>query len=370
MLKLKIQSFLLLFLLIISVFASGNGENQNKIKTLAGKELDKTEVDNFIKQQMELYNIKGLSVAIINDGKIVYHTATGIKNIKTGEKVDNETTFEAASVSKSLFAWFVMKQVEKGLINLDTPLYKYLPYSDAAHDERYKLITARMVLSHRSGFPNWRWTDWNKDTKEFTLNIHFTPGSEFRYSGEGYVYLSKVIAHLNGLNLSNLDSLFQEEVAKPLGLKTAFFQQNKIRKENIAGGHKGDSLVYADYWDRNVFAGAGGLNSEAVSIADFLIAIMENRGLKTETYDEMLKENIKLKPDNELSTILGVDSWALGFALTHSDKGLIYSHAGNNLGYTSRFAIIKDKKYGYVFLTNGDSLNELYRKFEELLFSN
>jgi CubicO group peptidase (beta-lactamase class C family) len=69
--------------------------------------------------------------------------------------VNDQTLFEAASVSKPIFAYFVMRMVEKGLLNLDTPLYKYLPYPDIEHDDRYKLITARMVLNHTTGFPNW-----------------------------------------------------------------------------------------------------------------------------------------------------------------------------------------------------------------------
>lgn len=202
---------------------------------------------------MDSLNIKGISIAIINDGKVVYHMADVIANIETMKKVNDQTLFETASISKPVFAWFVMKQVEKGLIELDMPLYKYLPYPDIENDDRYKLITSRMVLSHTSGFPNWRW--FNPDQK---LDIKFQPGEKFSYSGEGYLYLSKVVAHLNKLTLSNLDSLFQREVAEPLQMNHAGFVMNKYIENHLANAHVGDSIVYADYYDRTQFSAARG----------------------------------------------------------------------------------------------------------------
>ncbi len=361
-----INKYVYLFLTLFTVFSivSCNECERQNIKTLTGKTIDKSDFDVFIKEQMDSFNIKGISIAIINEGKVVYHNTEGVTDIKTLKKVNKETIFEAASVSKPVFAWFVMKQVEKGLIDLDTPLYKYLPYPDIEKDDRYKQITGRMVLCHTSGFPNHRW--FNTDHK---LDIKFTPGEKFLYSGEGYLYLSKVVAHVNGLDLSNLDSLFQKEVADPLKLRHAYFQMNNYIKNNLASGHKGDSIVYDQYWDRNMFSALGGMHTEALSCAKFIIAVMENSDLKTESYDEMLKEHIKLPEYNELREALGVSSWSLGFAMSPSSKGIIYSHGGNNLGYTSGFKFNKELKYGYVFFTNSDQRNDLHKKIDNLLLN-
>ncbi|MFP3836070.1 serine hydrolase domain-containing protein, partial [Chryseobacterium sp. SIMBA_028] len=83
--------------------------------------------------------------------KIVYHRALGTANLETQLPLNNQSVFEAASLSKTVFAYFVLRLVDQGVLNLDTPLYKYMPYEDIADDERYKLITARMVLDHTSG---------------------------------------------------------------------------------------------------------------------------------------------------------------------------------------------------------------------------
>ncbi len=123
-----------------------------KISTIKGDGYRTVEdIDGFIITQMDSLQIPGLSIAIIENNKVVYYRTFGYKNIETKEKVGDSTLFEAASMTKPVFVYAVMKLVEKGELNLDTPLYKYYPYDDIDHDERYKLITARMILSHTSG---------------------------------------------------------------------------------------------------------------------------------------------------------------------------------------------------------------------------
>ncbi|WP_315815533.1 serine hydrolase domain-containing protein [Paraflavitalea speifideaquila] len=142
---------------------------------------DSGRIDQFIKTYQQYYKIPGASLALIKDGRVVYHKVYGVKNAFTGEAVDSLTLFEAASVTKPVFAFAVLRLAERGLIDLDKPLYLYLPYKDIEDDERYKLMTVRHVLTHRTGFPNWR------DGK---LTLLFTPGEKYNYSGEGFEYLN------------------------------------------------------------------------------------------------------------------------------------------------------------------------------------
>ncbi len=346
----------------LSLIISSCNDLKEEVETLSGKSITKSEIDTFIINQMDSLNIKGMSFALINNGRIVYENYYGIKDVKTQEPVDSLTTYEAASISKSVFAFFVMKQVEKGLLDLDTPLYKYLPYSDIEHDERYKSITARMVLSHTSGFCNIRW--FNPDHK---LDIKFTPGSDFLYSGEGYDYLAKVIAHLNNLDLSNLDNLFQEEIAKPLHLTHLHNRINNYIKSNLASAHQGDSIVYGDYWDRNIFSGSGSLHTDVNSYAKFIAAILENRELKTESYQELFTEQVKFTSENWYTENLGYTAWSLGFGMIQTDQGINYAHIGNNLGYSTGFQLNLENKFGYVYLTNSNQRNDLHGELEKLL---
>ncbi|MEM9680832.1 MAG: serine hydrolase domain-containing protein, partial [Bacteroidota bacterium] len=202
-------------------------KNQDSIRSFNGSYISKSRMEAFIKHQMDSLNIPGLSIAFINDDKIVYHNALGVKNMETLEKVDNSTIFDAASISKTVFSFFTMKMIDDGLLDLDTPLYTYMEYPDIAYDERYKSITARMVLSHTSGFPNWRFLDnqgnYNPGSK---LTIQFEPGSKFQYSGEGYEYLAKVIAHLKGVEKDTLQNIIRTEIFDPLAMKNSSFIWN------------------------------------------------------------------------------------------------------------------------------------------------
>src|SRR5215467_468183 len=126
-------------------------------------------------------DIPGMSITLIRGGKIAWHGNFGVKNAKSAQPIDDDTVFEAASLSKPVFAYAVLKLVEQGKLGLDVPLTSYLPKPYIA-DDRLKEITARFVLSHRTGFPNWR-------GEGNPLTIHFTPGERFSYSGEGFVYL-------------------------------------------------------------------------------------------------------------------------------------------------------------------------------------
>src|SRR5262245_12589079 len=130
---------------------------------------------------MKEADIPGMSIVVIRNGKVAWHNNFGVKNTKTAQPVDDNTVFEAASLSKPVFAYAVLKLVEQGKIGLDVPLTKYLPTPYIDGDPRLEKITARIVLSHRTGFPNWR--------PGSSLSIHFTPGERFSYSGEGFIYL-------------------------------------------------------------------------------------------------------------------------------------------------------------------------------------
>src|SRR5207248_1472461 len=114
-----------------------------------------------------------------------------VKHAASKETVDMDTVFEAGSTSKPVFAYAVLKLCEKGVMNLDTPLTKYTSRRFLEADPRLELITARHVLSHTTGFQNWR-------SKEEPLKIHFTPGEKWSYSGEGYGYLQSVVTQLTG----------------------------------------------------------------------------------------------------------------------------------------------------------------------------
>ncbi len=314
------------------------------------------QVDNFIETYRNYYNIPGVSLALIKDGKLVYHKTYGVRNTMTGEKVDENTLFEAASITKPVFAFAVERLAERGLINLDKPLYEYLPYKDIESDERYKLITARHVLTHRTGFPNWRWM--NPDGK---LNIKFTPGTAFNYSGEGFEYLKLVIEKITG---KKVEQVLQEEVIEPIGLYHTWFSINDSLQRMKSIGHFDKLPNKKDLPETPGMAYS--MHTEAKIFTRFAIYLLEQKGLKAATYDTILSKHSEYdftgwsqKP--KVPTYMG-----MSLEIRETPFGKTFGHGGNNGDFKCKFEVYKDLKMGYVIFTNSntsDALLENMRRF-------
>ena len=277
-------------------------------------------------------------MAVIKDSKIVYHRGLGVKNTLTQEPVSDDTVFEAASMTKPVCAYTVLRLVDRGVLKLDTPLYTYLPYEDIAYDDRYKLITARMVLTHRSGFPNWR---------NGKLDIKFTPGTEFSYSGEGFVYLGKVIEKLTG---KKLVQLCREEVFEPLGIEHASLVWTDEIANLTATGHGGIApMTKGKPSEPNM---AASLHVDARNYAKFLIAYVQGKGLAEATARDMLRSQGPI-PDEPKS------SFGLGVGIEQKPVGTTFGHGGRNPGFTSLSVMYKDLGMGYVFLVNNDDASKV-----------
>ncbi len=333
----------------------GQKEYSEPVKSLLGFTIPEERINSFIEYEMESKGINGASIAIVNNGAIAYKKVFGYSNKENEQKVTVETIFEGASLSKPLFAYFVMMLVQDGILTLDKPLYKYLENSELSEDNRYKRITARMVLSHTSGLPNWR--EFESDKK---LKILDEPGTVYRYSGEGYQYLTKVLKHLLRTDSQGLDQIFQEKVIIPLNLKNIWFVQNDFTRKHKAQPYdkKGNKIDWnQSYWyqkDNNVFVGASSMHTEAVAYADWLVALMNNRGLNQGGYEELFKDH-SITPHRQFGAV----KYALGFFKSELPFGTIYSHEGGQEGFSSWFSMEKNKKWAIILFTNSESGGEM-----------
>jgi CubicO group peptidase (beta-lactamase class C family) len=151
--------------------------------------------------------VTALSVAVVENSQLVFQRTLGLVDVKSGKPAGGETVFRAASLSKPVFAYLVMKMVDEGVIEIDRPLYEYLDrslyeypaYSSLRDDPRYELLTAELVLSHQSGFPNRR-----RIRPDGPISFRFKPGEQFGYSGEGCRLLQFVTEETNGRKLNEL----------------------------------------------------------------------------------------------------------------------------------------------------------------------
>lgn len=315
------------------------------------------EVDRFIETYRKYYNIPGVSLALIKDGRLVYHKTYGVRNTMTGEKVDDNTLFEAASVTKPVFAFAVQRLAERGIIDLDKPLYLYLPYPDIAYDDRYKLMTARHVLTHRTGFPNWR--SMNEDGK---LDLKFTPGTKYSYSGEGFEYLKMVIEKITG---KKVEQVLQEEVIEPIGLYHTFFSKNDSLQRMKANGHF-DGLPSNENLPESPGM-AYSMNTEAKIFTRFMLYMLEQKGLKAETYDSMFTKHSDFNYDPGDEKPKYPDYMGESLEIRESPFGKSFGHGGNNGDFKCKFEVYKDLKMGYVIFTNSNTSDPLLEAMRQFL---
>lgn len=179
---------------------------------------------------MEWANVPGLAVAVVKEGKPAWSKGFGVKKKGENGAVDADTLFGAASLSKPVFTYAILKMRDENLIDLDRPLWNYLPYEDLPAAEQSKQITARHVLSHSTGLQNWR---FNKDQK---LEFAFKPGEGFQYSGEGFFYLQRV---LEAITDRGFEEYVQEKVLKPLGMVNSTFLWTAATEAKMTTGHNG-----------------------------------------------------------------------------------------------------------------------------------
>lgn len=299
----------------------------------ASNDIDFSEVDDFMLERMKFFEIPGATLSLIKDNEIVYSKTYGVTNATTNKSVTSSTLFESGSITKLVFAFAVMRLYEKEQINLDKPLYEYLTF-DAINDERYKSMTARHVLSHQSGMSNWPRRDENGNFK-----LKFSPGSNYGYSGEAFEYLKRVVESITS---KSIDRILQEEVLIPLQLSDMHFKGNKAIAEFGANGHK--KYIPSDILMAKDIQVAYTLQTNSDALAKFTVALMNKKGLKAETYNEMFKIH---------STREDGTKWGLGVRIEDSELGLSYGHSGStSRGFIGNLVFYPNEGIGYTVITN------------------
>ncbi|MCF7220725.1 serine hydrolase domain-containing protein [Marilutibacter chinensis] len=300
-------------------------------------------LERLIVREMESAGVPGLSMAVIRDGAIVYRGAFGVTNLETGEPITERTLFEAASLSKPVFAYFTMLQVDKGLLDLDRPLHEYLPHESLVPDPRHELLTARMVLAHASGLPNWRSETGGE------LKLLFEPGTRFGYSGEAYEYLKSVLGHILRTDDEGLQAHLKREVADPAGARYMQYTWDDAIPSLKAFGHRNGAVTDNDRHDRN-FGAAYSLITTPSDYARFLIALMRPVGSNAAVVEDLLSLQTALPPER------GEMHRSLGFPVKKTGKGFRYYHSGNNGDFRAYCHFYRDTGDGVVIFGNSDNL--------------
>jgi len=285
--------------------------------------------------------IPALGIGYIREGKIDEVTVYG--QLQKGRPADEKAIFTIASLTKPITAMIVLKLVNIGTWNLDEPIYKYWLDADVANDPRLKKLTTRIILSHRSGFPNWRWE--NKDGK---LSFKFEPGTKYSYSGEGFEYLRKAIESKFKKSLSVLAS---ELIFKPLQMKdTKYIWDNSVDETRFARRYDKNGTLLIE--NKNTVANAAyGVLTTVEDYLKFLIYVMNGAGVKKKLYNEMLSNKSQIKNHQY---------FGLGWMIDEIKSENVITHGGVDNGTQTIVFILPKSKKGLVIFTNSANGSEAY----------
>jgi CubicO group peptidase (beta-lactamase class C family) len=291
--------------------------------------------------------VPGLSLAIIRAGRTVETKAFGVRDTSTGTPVDGNTIFEAASLSKPVFAYAVLRLVDAGRLSLDTPLSKYVP-DYVKDDPRAASITVRTVLSHSSGLPNWR-----SDT--YPLKTYFEPGERFSYSGEGFIWLQRVVEKITG---QPLNEVMTRLVFHPLKMRRSSYIWRGDFATDYAAPHDAQP-VSGNKRRPSEARSAATLQTTAPDYARFLQAVLSGAYLKSGTAKQWLDPQIRLRQHciqclsaDELDADQHI-AWGLGWGL-EPDAGSFF-HWGDNGRFKAFVTGSLAKRSAVVVFTNGSN---------------
>ncbi len=337
-----------------------------QLKKLDGSTIKTGEIDKTVIDLMAAAKVTGLGLVILNDNKIAYVKTFGFRNKEEGTLLDKNTIMLGASFSKAVFAYLAMQLVQEGILNLDKPLCRYLDkplpeydgYQDLAADEQWKLISARMCLSHTTGFPNAR---GNK------LEIFFRPGTRYAYSGEGIQLLQLAVEKITG---KKLEKLAQEKIFKPLDMKnTSYIWQDRF-KDNLAVGHD-DIEIPVDYYGKITQASAGGsLQTSIADYAKFVEAMMQGKGLKESSRQMMLSAQIVIKSKHQFPSLAEevtdrndaiTLSYGLGWGLFKCKYGRAFFKEGHGEGWQNYNVNFSDQGISIIMMTNSDNGEKMFK---------
>jgi CubicO group peptidase (beta-lactamase class C family) len=345
------------------------------IQRLDGSSLTSNEIDATVGQLMKDANVTGVGIAAFHNGKISYLKAFGQRDAEKGLTLTPDTVLAAASLSKATFATVVMQLVQKGVLDLDVPIQRYLPkplpeyekYADLQGDDRFKKLTLRILLSHTSGLPNWRWLE-----DDHKLKIHFEPGSRYAYSGEGIQLAQLVVETVTGKSLT---PLMEEDLFGPLEMTRTSMVWEPRFESDFANGYDehGKSLGPQK---RSKPGAAGSMQTTLHDYATFLSAVMRYQVLNPKTSAEMFKPQVMIDSMHQFPSLAPETTTAhdaiklsagLGWGLYTSPYGNAFFKGGYDDGWRHQ-GICFSNGDGLLIMTNSSNGDGIFKPlFDSIL---
>lgn len=381
--KLRIAVAMLLFFALSPCFAE-EPPKPSVIRRLDGTSITTTEAEAFAKKTLEAAHVTGAQIVVMERGKIVWSAAFGLRRREPSLPMDRDTTTWAASITKSVFATYVMQLVERGEFQLDIPVAKqlpqaletYEPYQDSAseivRDPAWLTVTPRMLLAHTSGLANFAFLELDKK-----MHLRFKPGTQYLYSGEGINLVQFLIEQQKH---QKLDQLMQEALFTPLGMTHTGLIYRAEFAVNVADRYDASERFLAA--TRRFPARAGGsMTTSAEDLSRFFSALFAGKILKPASRKAMLKPFIRLRSLHQFPLKAdegeGTEAPAVGLAygvgwglLTKTRFGPAFFKEGHGDGAQNYVIFFERRQTGMILLTNSDNGERAFRPLLETILGN
>lgn len=328
---------------------------------------DTATIDSAADALMQRDQVQGLALAVIDNGAVVHVAAHGIRNA-AGDPLTTETIMYGASLTKTAFAYLVMQLVDEGRLDLDAsianllprPLPEYDDYPDLANDERWKELTLRILLTHTTGFANFRWLE--DDGK---LRFHYAPGTRYGYSGEGFYIAQLVLEEALGLDVG-LE--MQTRVFDRFGMTRTSMQWREDFQANLADGFRVDGTP-EPHDERSSVSTAGSMDTSIDDQARLWVGIVRGDGLSPASRAEMMRPQVAitsvhqfptLVPDtNPANETIGLEA-GLGLVIFQDASGKGWFKGGHNEWTGNMVICLENLRRCLVLLSNDVRAERIY----------
>ena len=341
---------------------------------------DAQTLDVAVRRAMERTGARGLALAVIDAGQPVLVRSWGERNA-AGDPLSTDTIMYGASLTKAVFAFTVMQLVEEGRIDLDRSIADYLPrplpeYGDAeedyaawqhlAGDERWRRLTPRILLSHRSGFHNFGFME-----EDGRLRIHFEPGERYSYSGDGFILLQFVLEKGLGLDLG---AEMRRRVFDRFGMTNTSMMWRPDFARNLADGWKSDGSV-EPHDERSRVRAAGSMDTSIADFARFAAAFMRGEGLSRQGRAEMLREQLPIRTATQFPILApepAAQRWpglgvGLGVVIFEGPQGRGFFKGGHNDSTGNMWVCLERGERCVVLLANDVRAEAAFEEIVELI---
>ena len=314
-------------------------------------------VDDYVAAQMRRQQVPGLSLAVVQDGRVVKQQGYGFADLELKVPVTPETVFEIGSITKQFVAAAVMTLVEQGKINLDEPASKYLSDLPSAWCE----VTVRQLLTHTSGIPDFEeilgYGAYRTPTTAQQLisvaaakPIDFPPGAQWHYSNTGYYLLGLVIEKVGGMPYV---ALIEKRILEPAGMTRT---RSSTPSEVIAGRASGYALeegriVNRDAIQPTAVGGAGDLVSTTGDLVKWNAMLDAQSVLATESYAQIWS--------NQSLADGSPSGYGFGWFVSPVRGHRAQEHSGGTAGFSSDILRLPDDRVTVIVLTNSYDANPI-----------